>query len=69
MRKKGSKTTKFKDLRKRAEKLKDKSPSIGQNATKSDLQGLIQELHTHQIELELQNLSIQNSSGSFVQHG
>ena len=55
MKKKGTETTNFAELRERAEKLQTKSPAIGQPSTKGDLQELIQELQTHQVELELQN--------------
>jgi len=55
MKKEGSEIKKFNQLRKRAEKFQQQSPSFDPHVNRSDLQELIQELHTYQIELELQN--------------
>jgi two-component system cell cycle sensor histidine kinase/response regulator CckA len=44
-----------KDLRKQAEEILQHQPEEIQNMSKEDIQSLIHELHTHQIELDVQN--------------
>jgi PAS domain S-box-containing protein len=56
-----TKSTRFNTLRKRAEEYVNKNPSAAKKIPPRDVQNLIEDLHIHQVELEMQNEELRRS--------